>query len=73
MEIFSINLIVEDVEPNKNIREAMKKVLRVIKSMNSREQIDATRKYIDLWYKSKGEAHKKLIELYFKTKKQTLN
>lgn len=68
METFRINLTVNDIEPNTYLREEMKKVLRVIKSMNNREQIDATRRYIDLWYKSKGEAHKKLIELYFKTK-----
>lgn len=68
METFRINLTVNDIEPNTYLREEMKKVLQVIKSMNNREQIDATRRYIDLWYKSKGEAHKKLIELYFKTK-----
>ena len=68
METFRINLTVNDIEPNTYLREEMKKVLRVIKSMNNRGQIDATRRYIDLWYKSKGEAHKKLIELYFKTK-----
>ena len=68
METFRINLTVNDIEPNTYLREEMKKVLRVIKSMNNREQIEATRRYIDLWYKSKGEAHKKLIELYFKTK-----
>ena len=68
METFRIDLTINDIEPNTYLREEMKKVLRVIKSMNNREQIDATRRYIDLWYKSKGEAHKKLIELYFKTK-----
>ena len=65
METFRFDLTVNDIETNKHFREEMKKVLRVIKSMNNREQISATRKYIDLWYKSKGEAHKKLIELYF--------
>lgn len=68
MEIFSINITIDDIEINKHFREEMKKVLRVIKSMNNREQIPATRKYIDLWYKSKGEQHKNLIEIYFKSK-----
>lgn len=68
MEIFSINITIDDIEINKHFREEMKKVLRVIKSMNNREQIPATRKYIDLWYKSKGENHKNLIEIYFKSK-----
>jgi len=68
MEIFSINIRIDDIETNKHFREEMKKVLRVIKSMNNREQISATRKYIDLWYKSKGENHKNLIEIYFKSK-----
>jgi hypothetical protein len=68
MEIFNINIRVDDIEPNKHFREIMKKLLRVIKSMNNREQIHATRKYIDLWYKTYGDNHKKIIELYFKTK-----
>ena len=68
MEIFNINITIDDIETNKHFREEMKKVLRVIKSMNNREQISATRKYIDLWYKSKGENHKNLIEIYFKSK-----
>ena len=68
MEIFSINITIDDIETNKHFREEMKKVLRVIKSMSNREHIPATRKYIDLWYKSKGENHKNLIEIYFKSK-----
>jgi len=68
MEIFNINITIDDIETNKHFREEMKKVLRVIKSMSNREHITATRKYIDLWYKSKGENHKNLIEIYFKSK-----
>jgi len=68
MEIFNINITIDDIETNKHFREEMKKVLRVIKSMSNREHIPATRKYIDLWYKSKGENHKNLIEIYFKSK-----
>lgn len=68
METFRFDLTVNDIETNKHFREEMKKVLRVIKSMNNREHIPATRKYIDLWYKSKGENHKNLIEIYFKSK-----
>lgn len=68
MDTFSISINVEDIEVNKNFREIMKKVLRVIKSMNNREQIQATRRYIDLWYRAYGENHKNLIEIYFKSK-----
>jgi len=68
MDTFSISIRVEDIETNKNFREIMKKLLRVIKSMDNREQIRATRRYIDLWYRTYGEKHKNLIEIYFKSK-----
>jgi hypothetical protein len=68
MEIFNINITIDDIETNKHFREIMKKLLRVIKSMKNREHIKPTRRYIDLWYKSYGERHYKIIELYFKTK-----
>lgn len=73
MEIFNINITVDDIETNKHFRETMNKLLRVIKSMRKREHIDATRKYIDLWYKTFGEKNKKIIELYFKTKSNEVN
>ena len=68
MDTFSISIRVEDIETNKNFREIMKKLLRVIKSMDNREQIRATRRYIDLWYRTYGEKHKNFIEIYFKSK-----
>ena len=70
METFSINLTVEDFSFNEKINEIMKKLLLVIKSMNSQEQIPATRRYIDLWYKMYGTKNKELIEIYFKSKKE---
>lgn len=69
METFSINLTVDDFSFNRKINEIMKKLLLVIRSMNSQEQIPATRKYIDLWYKMYGTKNKELIEIYFKSKK----
>jgi len=54
------------------IFEKMIKVLRVIKSINSREQFGPTRKYIDLWYKRYGTENKNIIELYFKSKKSEM-
>lgn len=69
METFRINLKLEDFDLNNNIKEIMKKLLLVIKSMNSQEQIPATRKYIDLWYRRYGTKNKQLIEIYFKSKK----
>lgn len=69
METFSFTLTLDDIETNQKFRETMKKVLRVIKSMNSREQFEATRRYIDLWYRKYGETNKGLIEIYFKSKK----
>ena len=46
----------------------MKKLIAVINSMNSILQIDATRKYIDLYYKKFGESKKDFIEYYFRNK-----
>jgi hypothetical protein len=50
----------------------MKKLLKVINSMSNILQIDATRKYIDLYYKQFGEARKDVIEYYFRNKKKGL-
>ena len=52
--------------------EDYKKLIAVIKSMNSSIQIPATRKYIDLYYKKNGEILKQTIEYYFKVKKRDL-
>lgn len=46
----------------------MKKLVKVIKSVENAEQLSSARKYIDLWYKTYGENHKTIIELYFKSK-----
>ena len=51
----------------------MKKLLKVINSMSNTLQIDATRKYIDLYYKKFGETRKDVIEYYFRNKKKDLN
>ena len=48
----------------------MKKLLKVINSMSNILQIDATRKYIDLYYKQFGETRKDVIEYYFRNKKK---
>jgi hypothetical protein len=71
METFTINLITEDfiLKSERSLLNKMKKLLRVIKSMNNQEQIPATRRYIDLWYKMYGTKNKQLIEIYFKSKK----
>jgi len=70
MEKFSFNLTVNDFTLNEKLKDTMKKLLLVIRSMNSYEQIPATRKYIDLWYKKYGTKNKELIEIYFKSKKE---
>jgi hypothetical protein len=51
----------------------MKKLLKVINSMSNMLQIDATRKYIDLYYNKFGEKRKDLIEYYFRNKQKNLN
>ena len=50
----------------------MKKLLKVINSMSNILQIDATRKYIDSYYKQFGETRKDVIEYYFRNKKKNL-
>lgn len=49
-----------------------KKLIAVIKSMSRFNQIEATRKYIDLYYKKNGTRMKDMIEYYFKVKKKNL-
>jgi|TARA_B100000925_G_C21970308_1_gene457586 hypothetical protein len=68
MEIFNINIRLEDLQLNKNLKGTMKKVLKVIKSMERPEHIEVTRRYVDLWYRAFGDTHKTIIELYFKSK-----
>lgn len=69
MEIFQINLRIDDLKIiNRGLKKTMKKLLRVIKSMEKREHIQPTKRYMDLWFRAHGEEHRKLIEIYFKTK-----
>jgi Iap family predicted aminopeptidase len=68
VDTFSIKISVNELEKRKNFRELMKKLVRVIKSVQNAEQLYSARNYIDLWYKSYGEKHKTIIELYFKSK-----
>ena len=49
-----------------------KKLIAVIKSMSRFNQVEATRKYIDLYYKKNGTKMKDMIEYYFKVKKKNL-
>jgi len=55
---------------NRLLEMVMRKLLKVIDSMNSYEQIPAVRKYIELYYKMYGTQYKGLIEVYFKTRKE---
>lgn len=68
MDTFSIKVSINEIEKRKNFRELMKKLVKVIKSVENAEQLSSARKYIDLWYKTYGENHKIIIELYFKSK-----
>ena len=55
---------------NRTLEMVAQKLLKVIDSMDNREQIRAVRNYIDLYYKMYGNQHKGLIEVYFKTRKE---
>lgn len=55
---------------NRTLEMVMKKLLKVIDSMSSYEQIPAVRKYIELYYRMYGTQNKGLIEVYFKTRKE---
>lgn len=72
MEEFIIDFKKNNLITNHVLDKIMLKVLRVIKSINNREQFGATRRYIDLWYAKYGTENKKLIELYFKSKKSEM-
>ena len=69
MEAFSINYVEGLIQ---QMNSDYKKLLAVIKSMNSTVQIPATRTYIDLYYKKNGIKLKEMIEFYFKVKKRDL-
>ena len=69
METFSINYVEGLIQ---QMNSDYKKLLSVIKSMNSTVQIPATRIYIDLYYKKNGTKLKEMIEFYFKVKKRDL-
>jgi hypothetical protein len=49
-----------------------KKLIAVIRSMNSTIHINAVRVYINLYYKKNGVKNKDMIEHYFKIKKRNL-
>lgn len=49
-----------------------KKLIAVIRSMDTTIHITAVRKYIDLYYKKNGLKNKEMIEYYFKVKKRNL-
>lgn len=55
---------------NRTFEMVAEKLLKVIDSMNNREQIKAVRNYINLYYRLYGTQHKGLIEVYFRTRKE---
>ena len=50
------------------LEDVLDKLLKVINSMTSRDHIDGTRRYIDLYYKKFGQKHRSFVEVYFKSK-----
>lgn len=74
MDTINLNIQIDDFikDHNKVVKKIMKKLLLVIRSMNNQEQIPATRRYIDLWYRKYGTKNKELVEIYFKSKKSEL-
>jgi len=50
-----------------------RKLLAVIKSMDSSKHIPCVRTYIDLYYKKNGEKQKEMIEYYFKVKRKGIH
>ena len=74
METFSIQITFDDfiLDSSNMIDRTMRKLLLLIKSLQTTEQIPATRRYIDLWYKKYGTKNKELIEIYFKSKKNEI-
>jgi hypothetical protein len=50
----------------------VKKLISVIESMTSILHIDATKRYIDLYFKQYGNKNKVIVELYFNRKVKEL-
>ena len=69
MKGFSIKLI--EALVNK-MGTDYKKLIAVIRSMDTTIHINAVRRYIDLYYKKNGLTNKEMIEYYFKVKKRNL-
>lgn len=55
---------------NRTLEMVAQKLLKVIDSMDNREQIRAVRNYIDLYYRLYGTQNKGIIEIYFRTRKE---
>ena len=55
---------------NKTLEIVVRKLLKVIDSMENRNHMIAVRKYIDLYYKLHGTQNKGIIEIYFRTRKE---
>jgi uncharacterized protein (DUF1499 family) len=49
-----------------------KKLIAVIKSMSRITHVEATRRYIDLFYKKNGTKMVDMIEYYFRVKKKKI-
>jgi len=50
------------------VEVVVNKLLKVIDSMTSRDHIEGTRRYINLYYRFVGEKHKSFVEIYFKSR-----
>lgn len=50
----------------------VKKLIKVIESIKTLEQVKSTRRYIDLYYKQYGIQNKAIIELYFRRYKKRI-
>ena len=55
---------------NRALEMVAEKLLKVIDSMDNREQITAVRNYINLYYQTYGTQNKGIIEIYFRTRKE---
>jgi hypothetical protein len=55
---------------NKTLEIIVRKLLKVIDSISSKDHILAVRRYIDLYYKLYGTENKGIIEIYFRTRKE---
>ena len=50
------------------VEVVVNKLLKVIDSMTSRNHIEGTRRYINLYYQMAGEKHRGFVEVYFKSR-----